>query len=254
MSFEVWQFPTNHIGQTVRFYPEATSTNDLAAVVTTTEILPGMGFVAGVQTAGRGQYGRHWWSRPGDSLLVSILLQPPPEMLRPVLLTAWAALAVSRLVRTLSGKQSRIKWPNDVLVDEKKLCGILIEQSQAVIVGIGLNLNQTAKEFAGAGLNGTSMRELLQSEKLEIHDSLGRLLYHLDEVYAALLMPDRSEVEAEWVESMQFLGQLVQLQTTTGEVFVGRVRSQTFDGLELETGAIIPQVFRPEAIRSILKL
>src|SRR5439155_21260352 len=89
----------------------------------------GLVLVADDQLAGRGQYGRVWQSRPGSSLLMSVVLRPPPELRRPVVLTAWAAVAVADAIRALTGAQSRIKWPNDLLIRGKQVCGILIEQT-----------------------------------------------------------------------------------------------------------------------------
>src|SRR5262249_46624313 len=117
-------------------------------------------FLTREQTAGRGQYGRSWQAPPGSSVLMSVLLFPPVELRRPALLTAWAAVSVCETILGLANLQARIKWPNDVLVHGKKVCGILIEQRTnghpdfplATVVGIGLNVTQSADMFEQAGL------------------------------------------------------------------------------------------------------
>ena len=93
-----------------------------------------------------------WQCRPGDGVLLSVLLFPPPALRRPAVLTAWAAVAVCETVRRLTGLPARIKWPNDVLLRGRKVCGILIEQGRGAVVGVGLNVRQTADDFAAAGL------------------------------------------------------------------------------------------------------
>ena len=108
---ETWQPETRHIGRPVYWFDELDSTNAFA------QALPaGAAVIADHQTAGRGQYGRTWTSRPGTSLLLSLVLDPPTELRRAVVLTAWAAVAVGESIRQITGQQARIKWPNDVLV------------------------------------------------------------------------------------------------------------------------------------------
>jgi BirA family biotin operon repressor/biotin-[acetyl-CoA-carboxylase] ligase len=104
--------------------------------------------VADEQTAGRGRRDRAWHSSPGDGLYLSILLRPPASSDIP-LISLLAAVAVSEtlLARGVAGVD--IKWPNDVLVNERKLCGILAEsmagaEDVRVILGIGVNLNHAA--------------------------------------------------------------------------------------------------------------
>lgn len=91
------------------------------------------------QTAGRGRLDRRWDAPPGTNLLVSILFRTVPEP--PVELTHRVALAAIRAVRAVAGVEARLKWPNDVLVDGRKLAGILAQRvDDAVVVGMGLNV------------------------------------------------------------------------------------------------------------------
>jgi BirA family biotin operon repressor/biotin-[acetyl-CoA-carboxylase] ligase len=102
--------------------------------------------VADEQTAGRGRHGRTWSATPGAALLVSARLRPevPPERLH--LVTLAAAVAATDAVRTVAGFEPRVKWPNDLVVDDRKLAGILAEAdgAGAVVVGMGLNLRADA--------------------------------------------------------------------------------------------------------------
>jgi BirA family biotin operon repressor/biotin-[acetyl-CoA-carboxylase] ligase len=98
--------------------------------------------VADEQTAGRGRLGRSWVAPPGSSLLVSALLRPdlPPDSL--ALVTMAAGLACIAAVETAGGVAARLKWPNDVVVDDRKLAGILAEKDgDAVVVGMGCNVH-----------------------------------------------------------------------------------------------------------------
>lgn len=129
--------------------PETGSTNSdlLAAAQAGAE--PGLVIVTDYQTAGRGRLDRRWSSAPGSSLLVSILVPPvaPSDMVH---LVGAAALALGDALEALCGLSTQIKWPNDIVVDDRKLAGILSETCvgggdvQAVVVGIGCNLTPEA--------------------------------------------------------------------------------------------------------------
>jgi BirA family biotin operon repressor/biotin-[acetyl-CoA-carboxylase] ligase len=107
------------------------------------ELPEGACAVAEHQTAGRGRRGRTWHAPGGEALLVSVLLRPPRHRPLPQVAIV-AGLAVARTVEAATGRAARVKWPNDVLVDGRKVAGILAEASgDAVALGIGMNVNQT---------------------------------------------------------------------------------------------------------------
>src|SRR5213595_3848339 len=116
-----------HIG-TRHIHLDATdSTNSRAAEFAHDIAYAGTVVTADLQSQGRGQHGRAWQSPPGANVLLSALLFPPPQLRRPAVLTAWAAVAVAETVVQVTGQPAAIKWPNDVLLGGKKVCGILIE-------------------------------------------------------------------------------------------------------------------------------
>jgi len=100
------------------------------------------------QTSGRGRLGREWVSRPGDGLYFSLLLRPPVSPARALTLTLACGLGVARGVGRTCGVKCDLRWPNDVMIGEKKLAGILVESAaeeaklKHVVVGVGLNINQ----------------------------------------------------------------------------------------------------------------
>lgn len=114
---------------------------------------PGVALVAGYQAAGRGRRGRTWTAPPGSSVAISALVQPR-EM--PVARWTWlpllAGMAVVEGVRAVAGVTARLKWPNDVLVEGRKLCGILVERVETpagpmAVVGMGVNVRLSAAEL-----------------------------------------------------------------------------------------------------------
>ncbi len=120
----------------VRWSPEIDSTNRMAAELARDGAPDGLVIGADHQTAGRGRRGRTWESRPGASLLVSVVLRPVPP-----LVTLAAGLAAADACEAVAGVPVRLKWPNDVLSADGKVGGVLSELvGDAAVVGLGLNL------------------------------------------------------------------------------------------------------------------
>lgn len=111
------------------------------------------------QTSGRGRRGQLWEAPAGRALLASIILRPDPGR-QPAQLTLVAGVVVAALIEREIRVSVRIKWPNDILIGQAKVAGILAEQRRdAVVLGIGINVNQSADELpAGARLQPTSLR------------------------------------------------------------------------------------------------
>ena len=130
----------------IRWFTGIDSTNRHLLLESARGCGEGVVAVADEQTAGRGRHGRTWVAAPGAALLVSILLRPdlPPERLH--LVTLATGVAASEAVAEVGGFDARLKWPNDLVVDDRKLAGILAEADGAggVVVGMGLNLRSDA--------------------------------------------------------------------------------------------------------------
>jgi BirA family biotin operon repressor/biotin-[acetyl-CoA-carboxylase] ligase len=247
---ETWDLDTEHVGRRVLVYDALPSTNDLAASLASDAANEGTVVLADFQSAGRGQYGRVWQSRPGSSLLTSVLVYPPVAVRRPVVMTAWVAVAVAETVFALTGVQARIKWPNDVLVRGKKVCGILIEQGAGLVAGIGLNLNQSADDFAVAGLPDATSLALVAGTIFDSKAAAVDLIRRLDAEYDRLLAGEVVPLEAEWKWRVGLLGRHVVAELTDGTSVTGRLRDLTFAGAELEVGAGVRAV-PPEHVRQL---
>jgi BirA family transcriptional regulator, biotin operon repressor / biotin---[acetyl-CoA-carboxylase] ligase len=138
----------------VRFVAETGSTNDDVAALARAGAPAGLVVVAGLQTAGRGRLDRHWTSPAGSGLTFSVLLRPTSVSVdRWGWLPLLTGVAVASAVREAAGIDAVLKWPNDVLVDGRKLAGILVQRvdPDAAVVGVGLNMTAPAEELpAGA--------------------------------------------------------------------------------------------------------
>ncbi len=139
---------SKQLGRSARFFTSVSSTNDVAREMARQGAGHGFLVVASEQTAGRGRAGRTWYSAPGAGLWFSLVLRPRMEAQRCGLLSLAAALAVAEAVEKTTGVSVELKWPNDVLVGGKKLCGILAESElvgdrlRFAVLGIGLNTNR----------------------------------------------------------------------------------------------------------------
>lgn len=245
---EIRSVPGRHIGREVRLFDSPPSTNDLAMECDAPD---GTAFVANHQSQGRGQHGRVWTSQPGESLLLSIRLRPPPELARPVILTAFAAVAVGDAIRELTGVQARIKWPNDLLVRGKKVCGILIEAGRATVVGIGLNLNQTIEAFVDAGLPDATSLELVEGKTIDRDHALNCVLDRLDAEWSRLLAGERTPLESDWKWRIGLLGRGVIVERADGNFVAGRLLEMGFDALELLRDDEVLESIQPELVRHI---
>lgn len=248
---ETWAFDTRHVGRRVLVYDELPSTNDRAAELAADPENAGVVVLADRQSAGRGQYGRVWQAPPGTSLLMSVLLFPPPTVRRPVVLTAMAAVAVAEAIRELTGLQARLKWPNDLLLGGKKTCGILIEQGAGTIVGVGLNLNRSADEFVAVGLPEATSLGASSGGWIDPGAALAAVVRRLDAEYDRLRNGETGQLEADWKWRVGLLGRQVAIDTMDGGAVVGRLREMTFDGLEVETGEGSFVSVRPESVRHV---
>jgi BirA family biotin operon repressor/biotin-[acetyl-CoA-carboxylase] ligase len=248
---KTWQLSARHIGRTVLVYDSVESTNNIAAELAADPANAGVAVLAAEQTAGRGQYGRTWQSPPGLGVWLSVLLAPPPELRRPALLTAWAAVAAADTARELSGLPTRVKWPNDVLLAGRKVCGILIEQTKGTVVGIGLNVNQSAEQFAAAGLPEATSLAAASGRTYEREAVARLLLDHLDAGYAVLRRGDVGLLELAWREQLDLTGGDVSIELADGTRHRGRLRVLSFAGLVVEHPGCGVMRFTPEAVREV---
>ncbi len=159
----------------LQVYPTITSTNTVLKTLAAEDAPAGLVLIAGEQTAGRGRMGRSFYSPADSGLYLSLLLRPRMSAVEATRLTACAAVAVAETIEELSGRQTQIKWVNDIFADGRKVCGILTEASMDfesgmmhyVIIGLGVNTHVPAGDFpeelrgiAGAAFDTGSIPEL----------------------------------------------------------------------------------------------
>ena len=226
---------TRIVGKRLLFFQEVGSTMDEARLRAERGTEEGTVIVAETQNASRGRQGRNWVSRSGN-LYLSVVLYPSIQTLP--YLNSLCGVAVVRAIANISGLKPRIKWPNDVLLNEKKVAGLLVESAIAgdvvhhSIIGIGINVALDADEIdeiAGGAisLNHASAGDIPRDELLR------EILQQLDALYIQL-NHGNSPVE-EWEELLDTLGQRVRV-TWQGEEYVGFA-----DGVDTQGSLLLRQ-------------
>lgn len=150
----------------------------------------GAALLAEEQSGGRGTHGRSFQSPRGDGLYLSVLIRPHVGLADLLTLTGWVAVAAREGVAKASGAPVDIKWLNDLYLNGKKLCGILTEfallaesgEPDYVVVGMGVNMNQTAETFAAQGLEGIATSLALEGYPVERNHLAVCLLEALDKL------------------------------------------------------------------------
>ena len=229
----------------VHHFDELASTNDLAKELAAQGAPEGTLVVAESQTRGRGRLGRQWDSPPGTGLYVSLLLRPelPPTEMPQITLTT--AVAVARAVRRVTGLTPGIKWPNDLLLDGKKLGGILTEmetesdQIRHLVVGLGLNVNNPAFPAELAAI-ATSLA-LATGRSYSRVRLLQAWLEEFEELYGRFLAQEFAGILDEWRRLAVTLGQRVTVRQGPRTI-CGRALEVAPDGallLETDSGVVV---------------
>lgn len=231
---------TRFIGQNVLFFPSVSSTMDVARKEAMNNAQEGTAVLAERQTAGRGRLKRKWHT-PEGNIAVSIILYPPKDYLNSLIMLA--SLAVLHSIQIVTGLTCNLKWPNDVLIHKKKVCGILIEtrtqidRLQYAVFGIGINVNM-------AMYNSPELKDIATSLSDEIGKPISRiqllqqLFKELERSYLDML--SGISLFPEWSSNLITIGKLVRVQSGD-DIFEGTAELANEDGsllLRLSNGSM----------------
>lgn len=190
--------------------------------------------VADEQTAGHGRFGRKWEAAPTSSLLLSVLLRPAflqrDELF---VLTFSAAVALSEAIREVTGVETELKWPNDILIAGKKVCGILLESGfegdklSHVVLGIGLNVNQV--DFPEEIKDKATSLSIAAGRPCDREELLSSILVRLNETYESLRSREFYRVMKKWRENSNLFGRNVTIRIA-GKEIEGTFEDVTDDG------------------------
>lgn len=206
------QLTTHFVGKQIYYYDSVTSTMEIAKKLARKGVAEGAIVVANKQTAGRGRLDRTWLS-PDRNLAMSIVLRPSLSDLPKLIMVT--SVAVVRAINEITGIKPRIKWPNDVMIKGKKVCGILIENEvkgeriSFSVVGIGINVNLNPSAIPEISIMATSLSQELGREVPRAELACA-VLSELEKLY--LQAQSSISVYEEWQEHMETLGKLIKVK------------------------------------------
>ncbi|MCK4260647.1 MAG: biotin--[acetyl-CoA-carboxylase] ligase [Halanaerobiales bacterium] len=236
---------TNQLGKEIVFFDEVDSTNTQAKK-NAVDSIEGTIFVAEAQKSGRGRLGRQWSSLPGKGIWCSVLLKPS---LRPMVAGKFPLLTAVALHEALLafGVDARIKWPNDLLIDSKKVCGILVEmgaeldQINYLVIGFGLNVKQTLNDFPPEIQSIATSLEMILNQKVDRVQLLCKILFQLEKHYQQFLQEGFEPIRKLWKEYTCTLGNSVKVSRWNQPPIYGKALDINPDGsllLELSNGQL----------------
>lgn len=249
---------TRVMGQNLVFLDVVDSTNTRAKQLAEAGAPDGTLVVAESQSAGKGRRGRFWMAPAGTGVWMSLLLRPQIEPQNASMLTLVAAMAVETGIRVATGLDGSIKWPNDVVVDGKKVCGILTEMSadmdcvSHVVVGIGINVN--IREFPEELQDKATSLLLVSGQPVKRAKLLNAVLNAWEEYYGRYLQTeDLSLLAEEYNEKLAGLGGMVKVLAPKGE-YTGISRGISHTGellVEREDGTFTEVMSGEVSVRGI---
>lgn len=223
------------IGKEIIIFDEVKSTNDAAMEMGAKGEDEGLVVVAESQQHGRGRLGRTWFSPKGVNLHVSFLLRPEIAPVNAPVLTMMASLATAEAISKTTGLEARIKWPNDILVNQKKISGILTEMNSEeervkyVVIGIGINVNMKYEDFPkNPRIPLTSVTEAT-GRKADRSGLLCSLIETMDSKYEELKDKGLMSIIMKWRGLCDTLGKRVKV-TSPGIVITGIAEDVTQEG------------------------
>jgi BirA family biotin operon repressor/biotin-[acetyl-CoA-carboxylase] ligase len=232
---------TRWLGRTAHFFPEVDSTNVTAMDLAQQNAPEGTVVLTEQQLRGRGRGARSWHSPPGVGVYCSIVLRPELSPTKTMLLTLMTAVAIAKAVALETNLSPRIKWPNDILINDKKVAGILLESKvegagvEHAIVGFGINVNHTSADLPKELLLAASSLFIELGELVDRSKLLSKILTEIEYLYEGLQQGDVATILEEWRRSSATLGRHVRISQ----------RGELRDGIAVdvtEEGALLVRV------------
>jgi len=216
---------TDIIGKDVFCFKSISSTNTYAKEIAENGVKEGAVVIAEIQTHGRGRKNKIWLS-PFGGLWLSLVLRPKISAERGMFVTMLVSVAVSQAIKEVTGLEPVIKWPNDVLINKKKVCGILTEFDTKgniinyAVVGIGINVNNKIND---------DIKEIATSLSIEFGSNIPRLKFlksvikYIDNNYKKLIKGDFSTIKKLWMSYSKIIGKKVNIKdngnTISGKIY-----------------------------------
>lgn len=216
----------NFFGGHIIYSRDTKSTNEDAFLLALQGAGEGVAVLADSQSKGRGRYGRSWHSPPGKNIYLSVILRPPIGLDEASRIPILAGVAAAETIEYFCTGNVFLKWPNDVFMDNKKVCGILTQLKAAehqihfIVLGIGINVNIKAEEFPDE-LKASATSMLVQNGAfLKREDVIIIFFEKLAKWYKKLLKKGFEDIQSAWLKKTDMIGKKV-IINCLGEMISG---------------------------------
>lgn len=237
MEFEIRRgIKTSTLGRKdIHIFDETDSTNIQAFRIASNGAPEGTIVLAEKQTGGKGRFGRKWVSPYGKNIYLTVILRPVIQTIFAPRITLVTAVALSETLDQFEAQSHRIKWPNDILFNDRKLSGILTEMKgdtdsiDFIITGIGVNINSTCDDYPD-DLKGTAISlSEITGHKINRTDFLNALLLNTERRYNEFIEGKFRSILDEWIKRSAIIGQRIKV-TNFDELYTGIVTGVNVDG------------------------
>ncbi|MGI0073913.1 MAG: biotin--[acetyl-CoA-carboxylase] ligase [Nitrosotalea sp.] len=226
LPWEIMQgLQTETLGSKIYYFETIDSTQDFALKLTSKHYENGSLIIAQKQTSGRGRLNRKWVS-PKGGIWFSILLKPNFEIMQVSLFPMMTSLALAITIEKILKLKPKLKWPNDVMLNNKKVAGILVDASvesnqiDYIVIGVGINFKIEPKTIAK--LINKERNEITtlvnQNENADPVLFLQVFLFELERLYNKLITNNIKEIKSEWKKRSSTLGKNVTISTPSGQI------------------------------------
>ena len=226
---------TRYIGRELYVYHEVSSTNTIAKFLSQNGASNGCVVISEIQNAGRGRSGKSWQS-PLGGVWLSVILNPVVEHSKIPLITLATGVAVSNTLKKEGIENPEIKWPNDILINGRKVCGILTEAVsrfntiEHVIVGVGIDVNLNLEEFPPQLKDETTTLENELQRKTDENHLIRIFLEEFEKINDILSQQDYEAILKEWRKQSYTIGKTVEVKKPYGKSYEGYVAGISKEG------------------------
>ncbi len=228
-----------HLGQRILRYHTVASTNDIAWQ----HREHGLVVIADEQTSGRGQRGNRWHAPPSTSLLLSMQIHHEESLSNKIPLTIWAAVGVCQFIDQFTGLKPSLKWPNDVMLEGKKVCGILVEQRRDwSVVGVGFNINVPLVALKAANLMHAGSLHQFSSQPINREFVTTRLLEIWNDSFRDWIEGTQDHLMNQWKHYAQLIGMNVKVKLPEGQ-WEGVVEDMNSKLLSIVVNQVARQIY-----------
>lgn len=219
---------TKYIGQNLYVYSEVSSTNTVARFLSESGVENGSVVISESQTSARGRSGKSWAS-PLGGVWLSIILNPDVDHSKLPLITLATGVAVAKTLERIGIENAEIKWPNDIMINDKKVCGILTEAVakfntiENVIIGVGIDANLEIEDFPEELQEGTTTLEKELGRKGNENLLIKMFLEEFEKISEMFIHEKYEEILKEWRKRSYTIGKIVEVRKPFNKYYDGYV-------------------------------